>query len=137
MLIEIKKIKATKSIMDQIQQINQSDISTLTINKENVLGWFIMKSGKAVLKYILLKTSEGIYRKLRFPIEPEKYEKHEKEVEEIKWARELFYFCKLSYGRNYIENRTCFQTNKSQRDHFYNQIQAIRRIAQQQGQFFI
>ncbi len=134
MQIELKKIKATKSIMDQVQQISQSDISKLTIDKENILGWFIMKSGKSVLKYILLKTSKGSYRKLRFPMEAEKYEKYEQLDSN---TRVLYYYCKVGYGNNIIENRISFGTKEFERDHFYNQIQVIRRIAQEQGQFFI
>ncbi|WP_418360196.1 hypothetical protein [Sphingobacterium detergens] len=134
MQIELKKIKATKSIMDQIQQISQSDISALAIGEGTVLGWFILKSGKTLLRYILIKTSEGIYRKLRFPTEAEKYEKYEQLDSN---TRVLYYFCKVGYGNNIIENRISFGTKEFERDHFYNKIQAVRRLAQEQGQFFI
>lgn len=136
MEITVRKIKATKSVIEQIQYAGEKAI----INQDVVLGWcqWTFGSGKMkkVRKLILfLDIEQNVFKS----IIPEVIEMTDQnrcnELEDPTYRIKKPWFVVLKKS-GFSDQTFVFETKEDQNE-FFNLCQRLKRVALEQGQFFI
>lgn len=136
MEITVRKIKATKSVIEQIQYAGEKAI----MNQDVVLGWcqWTFGSGKTkrIKKLLLFLDSEQNVFKM---IVPEIIEMSDQnwcnEIVDPKYNIEKAWFVRLRKS-GFSDQTFAFETKEDQNE-FFNLCQRLKRVALEQGQFFI
>lgn len=133
MEITVKKIKASRSIIDQIQNANAEAI----INQEQILGWCQWTFGSGKMKKIrklilFLDSAQNVFKS----IVPDSIEmKDQNYTDEFGNRLEKPWF--VIVRKNGFSAQTyAFETKEDQHE-FFNLCQRLKRVALEQGQFFI
>lgn len=136
MEITVRKIKATKSVIEQIQYAGEKAI----MNQDVVLGWcqWTFGSGKMkkVRKLILfLDNCQNIF-KMIVPDDIEKRDQYELNRQMNPESQiEKPWFVRLR-KIGFSDQTFAFETKEDQNE-FFNLCQRLKRVALEQGQFFI
>lgn len=136
MEITIKKIKATKSVIEQIQYAGEKAI----MNQDVVLGWCQWTFGSGKMKKIkqlvlFLDSAQNVF-KMVIPDLIHKID-HDKENQqmkpELRTKKPWFVLLRKS---GFSDQTFAFETKEDQNE-FFNLCQRLKRVALEQGQFFI
>lgn len=136
MEITVRKIKATKSVIDQIQYAGENAI----MNQDVVLGWcqWTFGSGKMkrIKKLLLFLDSEQNVFKMIIPDGIEMTDQNRyNELEDPKYHIQKPWFVVLK--KNGFSDQTFAFETKEDQNEFFNLCQRLKRVALEQGQFFI
>lgn len=136
MEITVKKIKASRSIIDQIQTANVEAI----LNQEQILGWcqWTFGSGKTKTKKKLIIFTDDKNRPFKI-VMPEAiilsdYDRYNQQ-ERPEYRMKEPWIVTIKRG-SFTEDVLKFKTKEDQNE-FYNLLQRLKRVALEQGQFFI
>lgn len=136
MEITVRKIKATKSVIEQIQYAGEKAI----MNQDVVLGWcqWTFGSGKMkkVRKVILFFDNCQNIFKMIVPDDIEKRDQYELNRQMNPESQiEKPWFVRLR-KIGFSDQTFAFETKEDQNE-FFNLCQRLKRVALEQGQFFI
>lgn len=136
MEITVKKIKATKPVIEQVQYAGENAI----MNQDVVLGWcqWTFGSGKMkrIKKLILFLDSGQNVFKMIIPDDIEKldqYKLNQQMNPESQIEKPWFVHLRKS---GFNVQTFAFSTKEDQNE-FFNLCQRLKRVALEQGQFFI
>src|SRR5690606_29408132 len=133
MEITVKKIKATRSVIDQIQYAGENAI----MNQDVVLGWCQWTFGSGKLKKVrklilFLDSAQNVFKS----IVPDSIEmKDQNYTDEFGHRLQKPWFVVLRKS-GFSDQTFAFETKKDQNE-FFNLCQRLKRVALEQGQFFI